>query len=256
MSKIEVGTRRLPLLLHELRLPAIARLWPEFAERADKESWPAARFLSALAELEMAERGQRRIARKLADAHLPPGKTLDNFDFSVVPMLSKARVSALAAGDIWLDKATNLLLMVSRRPTRATEAPGLLAPPSLPMSTSKREALKGCGDVLLAPSHPRAGPRTASMTLPGTSGAAAARAGSSRSSPNSGAPPDEWRQFPNSPSSRTPKSGATVQASREATRNPPAGSKLRAAARHGEAAMCRVPLLLQIPSKQFEVGVN
>jgi DNA replication protein DnaC len=38
------------------------------------------------------------------------GKTLDNFDFSVVPMLSKARVTVLAAGDTWLDKATNLLL--------------------------------------------------------------------------------------------------------------------------------------------------
>ena len=110
MSKIQVDIARLPLLLHELRLPAIARLWPEFAERADKESWPAARFLSALAELEIAERGRRRIARNLAEAHLPPGKTLDNFDFSVVPMLSKARVSALAAGDTWLDQATNLLL--------------------------------------------------------------------------------------------------------------------------------------------------
>lgn len=110
MSKIQVDTARLPLLLHELRLPAIARLWPEFAERADKESWPAARFLSALAELEIAERGQRRIARNLVEAHLPPGKTLDNFDFSVVPMLSKARVSALAGGDTWIDKGTNLLL--------------------------------------------------------------------------------------------------------------------------------------------------
>ena len=110
MSKIQVDTARLPLLLHELRLPAIARLWPEFAERADKESWPAARFLSALAELEIAERGRRRIARNLVEAHLPPGKTLDNFDFSVVPMLSKARVSALAGGDAWIDKGTNLLL--------------------------------------------------------------------------------------------------------------------------------------------------
>jgi DNA replication protein DnaC len=110
MSKIQVDTARLPLLLHELRLPAIARLWPEFAERADQESWPAARLLSALAELEIAERGQRRIARNLVEAHLPPGKTLDNFDFSVVPMLSKARVSALAAGDTWIDKGTNLLL--------------------------------------------------------------------------------------------------------------------------------------------------
>jgi DNA replication protein DnaC len=110
MSKIEVDTTRLPLLLHELRLPAIARLWPEFAGRSDKEGWPAARLLSALAELEMAERGRRRMARNLADAHLPPGKTMDNFDFSVVPMLSKARVTALAAGDTWLKNATNLLL--------------------------------------------------------------------------------------------------------------------------------------------------
>jgi hypothetical protein len=54
MSAIQVDTTRLPLLLHDLRLPAIARLWPEFSERADKEGWPAARFLSALAELEIA----------------------------------------------------------------------------------------------------------------------------------------------------------------------------------------------------------
>src|SRR5215469_7459105 len=110
MSAIQVDTTRLPLLLHELRLPAIARLWPEFAERADKEGWPAARFLSALAELEIAERGRRRTERNLAEARLLPGKTLDNFEFSVVPMLSKARVMALAAGDTWLDKATNLLV--------------------------------------------------------------------------------------------------------------------------------------------------
>lgn len=110
MRAIEIDTTRLPLLLHELRLPAIARLWPEFAGRADKEGWPAARFLSALAELEIAERGRRRTERNLAEARLLPGKTLDNFDFSVVPMLSKARVMAFAAGDTWLDKAANLLL--------------------------------------------------------------------------------------------------------------------------------------------------
>src|SRR6201994_5087828 len=103
MSKIPVDTARLPLLRHDLRLPAIGRLWQDIAARADKEGWPAARFLSALAELELAERARRRIERHLAEARLPPGKTLDNFDFSVVPMLSKARVMALAAGDAWLD---------------------------------------------------------------------------------------------------------------------------------------------------------
>ena len=110
MSTIEVDTTRLPLLLNDLRLPAIARLWPDFAERSDKEGWPAARFLSVLAELELAERGRRRIERHLAEARLPAAKTLENFDFSAVPMISKAQVTALAAGDVWLDKATNLLL--------------------------------------------------------------------------------------------------------------------------------------------------
>ena len=110
MKAIEVDTTRLPLLLHDLRPPAIARLWPDFAERADKEGWPAARFLSVLTELELAERGRHRVERHLAEARLPPGKTLDNFDFSAVPVLSKARVTALAAGDAWLDKAANLLL--------------------------------------------------------------------------------------------------------------------------------------------------
>lgn len=110
MSKLEVDTARLPVLLHELRLPAIGRLWPDWAARADQEGWPAARFLSALAELEIAERARRRVERHLAEARLPPDKTLDSFDFTAVPMLSKARLMALAAGDTWLEKGANLLL--------------------------------------------------------------------------------------------------------------------------------------------------
>ena len=43
-------------------------------------------------------------------ARLPPGKTLDNFDFLAVPMISKAHVMALASGDTWLSKGANLLL--------------------------------------------------------------------------------------------------------------------------------------------------
>jgi DNA replication protein DnaC len=110
MSKINADTARLPLLLNELRLPAISRLWQDIAARADKEGWPAARFLSVLAELEIAERAKRRIERHLVESRLPPGKTLDAFDFNIVPMLSKAHVMALASGDIWLAKGANILL--------------------------------------------------------------------------------------------------------------------------------------------------
>ena len=65
---------------------------------------------SSFAEHEIAERSRRRLERHLAKARLPPGKTLDTFDFEVVPVVSKAQVMALAAGDAWLNNGTNLLL--------------------------------------------------------------------------------------------------------------------------------------------------
>jgi DNA replication protein DnaC len=105
-----VDAARLELMLTELRLPAIKILWPRFADQADKEGWPAARFLAALSEHEIAERDRRRIERHLVDARLPVGKTLETFDFDTVPMVSKAQVMALAAGDSWLEKGANLIL--------------------------------------------------------------------------------------------------------------------------------------------------
>jgi DNA replication protein DnaC len=104
-----IDAGRLSLALNDLRLPAMRLIWPDFAARADKEGWPAARFLAALTEHELAERANRRIQRHLQEAYLPPGKTLENFDFEAVPMLSKAQVMALAAGDSWLDRGANLL---------------------------------------------------------------------------------------------------------------------------------------------------
>jgi DNA replication protein DnaC len=105
-----VDAARVELLLAELRLPAIKLVWADLAAQADKEGWPAARFLAALAEHEVAERARRRIERHLAEARLPPGKTIDTFDFERVPVVSKAQIMALAAGDAWLGMGANLIL--------------------------------------------------------------------------------------------------------------------------------------------------
>jgi DNA replication protein DnaC len=105
-----IDAARLELLLTDLRLPAVKLMWKKLAEQSDKEGWPAARFLATLAEHEVAERSRRRIERHLAEARLPVGKTLATFDFEAVPMVSKAQVMALAAGDSWLEKGANLLL--------------------------------------------------------------------------------------------------------------------------------------------------
>ena len=109
-AAITSDTARLPIMLTQLRLPTVARLWPTISETADRDGWPAARTLAALLEYEIAERAQRRIARHLLEARLPPGKTLDGFDFAAVSSLSKARLVALAEGDAWLAQGTNILL--------------------------------------------------------------------------------------------------------------------------------------------------
>ena len=78
----KIDAARVELLLSELRLPGVKGAWTRFAEQSDKEGWPAARFLAALAE----------------------------FDFEATPMISKAQIMAFAADDAWLDKGANILL--------------------------------------------------------------------------------------------------------------------------------------------------
>ena len=69
-----IDIARVELLLGELRLPGVKLMWAKLAAQSDKEGWPAARFLAALAELEVADRVRRRTERHMAEAKLPPGK--------------------------------------------------------------------------------------------------------------------------------------------------------------------------------------
>ena len=105
-----IDAARLRLLLGDLRLPAITHIWPRFAERADREG---------LARRPLPRRPRRARARRARPpAHRPPprrgapaaGQDHRPFDFDPVPMLSKAQVMALVAGDSWLEKGDNLLV--------------------------------------------------------------------------------------------------------------------------------------------------
>lgn len=109
-TSMTVDAARVELLLTELRLPSMKALWPRLAAQSDKEGWPAAKFLAALAEHEAADRSRRRFERHLVEARLPPGKTLASFDFEATPMVSKAQIMALTSGDIWLKNGANLLI--------------------------------------------------------------------------------------------------------------------------------------------------
>jgi DNA replication protein DnaC len=103
-----VDVHKLPAMLAALRLPSFQARWTTLAERADTEGWPAASFLAALAECELAERETRRIQRHLNESRLPGGKTLATFDFAALPSVPRRRIEALAAGD-WIDSGANLI---------------------------------------------------------------------------------------------------------------------------------------------------
>lgn len=81
-----------------LRLPAIAEVCEKLAEAAIHEKQTHLRFLNALLEAELEERGVKSVARRLQEAHLPRVKTLDEFDFAKAIKISAAQILALAAG--------------------------------------------------------------------------------------------------------------------------------------------------------------
>ena len=131
-SRTAADAARLPIMLAELRLPTVRRLWSDLAEQANREGWPAERFLGTLLEREMSERQARRLARNRADSRLPLDKSLDSFDFAAVPAISKGHVTALAEADVWLAQGVEVRLrcllravgegfgeVVGRRGTRA-----------------------------------------------------------------------------------------------------------------------------------------
>ena len=138
-----VDAARVELLLADLRLPAIKLMWTKLSEHSDKEGWPAARFLAALAEHEIADRGRRRIERHLAEARLPVGKTFDSFDFEVVPMVSKAQVMALTSGDSGSKRAP-----ISCCSGRPAEARAISRQPSASRSSRTDGAFCSCAPAI------------------------------------------------------------------------------------------------------------
>jgi DNA replication protein DnaC len=84
-------TEEYPLVRHlrQLRLPTARRRYQELAEQGRQEGWSYAEYLERLAEEEVAERQERRIAQATRRAGFPFLKTLDEFDFGFQPTLSR-----------------------------------------------------------------------------------------------------------------------------------------------------------------------
>jgi DNA replication protein DnaC len=78
--------------LKTLKLPTFLREYDKIARQCAAEGVDHVRYLLRLAELELIDRERRMVERRIKAARFPVVKSLDSFDFKVIPSLNKALV--------------------------------------------------------------------------------------------------------------------------------------------------------------------
>ena len=82
--------------LKELRLPTFLREYGKMAAQCAAEGVDHPGYLLRLAELELIDRHQRMVQRRVRAARFPAVKSLDTFDFTAIPSVNKSLVMELA----------------------------------------------------------------------------------------------------------------------------------------------------------------
>ena len=82
--------------LKELRLPSFLREYGKLAAQCAAENVDHPEYLLRLAELELIDRHQRMVERRIRAARFPAVKSLDTFDFLAIPSVNKTLVMELA----------------------------------------------------------------------------------------------------------------------------------------------------------------
>jgi DNA replication protein DnaC len=96
--------------LKELRLPTILRECDKVALQCAVERLGYQRYLLRMTELELLDRERRATERRILQAKFPVVKTMDSFDFIVIPSVNKTLVLELARCE-FLARRENVLLL-------------------------------------------------------------------------------------------------------------------------------------------------
>ncbi|HEY7062125.1 MAG TPA: IS21-like element helper ATPase IstB, partial [Chloroflexota bacterium] len=95
--------------LRRLRLPVVLARYPKLAREAAQQGLAYEQFLLLLAEQELAQRDENMQRRRISQARFPTLKTLDQYDFSLLPQLNRQLILELAQGR-YIKKKENILL--------------------------------------------------------------------------------------------------------------------------------------------------
>lgn len=98
--------------LKRLKLPAIKRSYEAMAREAADTNQSFEGYLLALLEQEVLQRDESLQRARIQAARFPSVKTLEQFDFSAAPDLSKPKILQLAQGE-YADRRENVILVGS-----------------------------------------------------------------------------------------------------------------------------------------------
>ena len=96
--------------LKQLRLSTVARHYDVVARNAQDRNLGYEEYLLALLELETQKREENQREHRLKKASFPVAKTLDRFEFHLLPSLNKMKILALAKGEC-IEKRENIVLI-------------------------------------------------------------------------------------------------------------------------------------------------
>ena len=96
--------------LKTLKLPTFLREYDKIARQCASEGVDHVRYLLRLAELELIDRERRMVERRIKAARFPVVKSLDSFNFKVIPSLNKALVLELARC-AYIERRENLIAL-------------------------------------------------------------------------------------------------------------------------------------------------
>ena len=96
--------------LKTLKLPTFLREYDKIARQCASEGVDHVRYLLRLAELELIDLERRMVERRIKAARFPVVKSLDSFDFKVIPSLNKALVLELARCE-YIERRENLIAL-------------------------------------------------------------------------------------------------------------------------------------------------
>ena len=100
---------RVRSLLEQLSMPGALSMLTDALPQDASQRLAALKTMESMLSLELAQRTERRIARRLVDSKLPDRPTLEAFDFDFQPTLDRdlvLEISTLA----WVDRAEDLVL--------------------------------------------------------------------------------------------------------------------------------------------------